>query len=66
MQQLIQFLDLAVYAFIASQAMFYLLGMEKAVKETGPKSFIEFKNLLDSKLQCKLPRSSAMRIRVSN
>jgi hypothetical protein len=53
-QHIIQFLDLAAYAFIASQAMFYLLAMSKTVKEMRPESFVEFKNLLDSKLQISL------------
>jgi hypothetical protein len=53
-QYIIQFSDLAVYAFIASQAMFYLLAMSKTVKEMRPESFIEFRNLLDSKLKLSL------------
>lgn len=53
-QDIIQFLDLAVYAFIVSQAMFYLLALSKTVKEMRPESFVEFKNRLDSKLQISL------------
>lgn len=53
-QPIIQFLDLAAYAFISSQAMFYLLAMSKTAKEMRPESFVEFRNLLDSKLQISL------------
>jgi hypothetical protein len=53
-QHIIQFIDLLTYAFVASQAMFYLLAMSKAVKKMRPGSFIELGNLLDAGLQVTL------------
>ena len=52
--KLVQLVDLLAYAFVASQAFFYLLAMSKAQKNLGPSSYTELRNLLDKNLQISL------------
>lgn len=53
-QHIILFFYVVIYSFIASQPMFYLLGLSRAVKEMKPASFIDFRNLVDNSLQFSL------------
>jgi hypothetical protein len=53
-QHIILFLYLITYSFIASQPMFYLLGLSRAVKEMKVATFIDFRNLVDNSLQVSL------------
>lgn len=54
MLQLLMLINLLGFAFIASQAFFYLLAMEKAQKGLKAPAYIELRNLLDTNLSVSL------------
>ena len=51
------FINLLGYAFIASQAFFYLLAMANAQRHLRAPAYVELRNLLDKKSQCKVQNS---------
>jgi hypothetical protein len=54
MLQALMFINLLGYAFIASQAFFYLLAMTSVQRDLTAPAYIEFRNLIDAKLSVTL------------
>ena len=48
------FITLALYSFVISQSLFYILAMSKVLKSMKPATYIESRQLLDKNLQTSL------------